>query len=54
MELRKRKTLLDLDRLPTQKELREFFISNDWTTRKPYDFDKLFDIGVLHLRCDKS
>lgn len=40
MELRKRKTLLDLDRLPTQKELREFFLANDWTARKPYDFDK--------------
>lgn len=40
MELRKRKTLLDLDRLPTQKELREFFLANDWTARKPYDFDE--------------
>lgn len=40
MELRKRKTLLDLDRLPTQKELREFFLANDWTARKPFDFDK--------------
>ena len=40
MEPRKRKTLLDLDRLPTQKELREFFLSNDWSSRKPYDFDK--------------
>ena len=40
MELRKRKTLLDLDRLPTQKDLREFFLANDWTARKPYDFDK--------------
>ena len=34
------KTLLDLDRLPTQKELREFFLANDWSARKPYDFDK--------------
>ncbi len=40
MEPRKRKTLLDLDRLPTQKELREFFLANDWSARKPYDFDK--------------
>lgn len=40
MEPRKRKTLLDLDRLPTQKELREFFLANDWTARKPFDFDK--------------
>lgn len=40
MELRKRKTLLDLDRLPTHKELREFFLANDWTARKPFDFDK--------------
>lgn len=40
MELRKRKTLLDLDRMPTQKELREFFLANDWTARKPYDFDE--------------
>ena len=39
MEPRKRKTLLDLDRLPTQKELREFFLANDWSSRKPYDFD---------------
>ncbi len=40
MEPRKRKTLLDLDRLPTQKELREFFLANDWTARKPYNFKK--------------
>lgn len=40
MEPRKRKTLLDLDRLPTQKELREFFLANDWSARKPYDFDE--------------
>lgn len=40
MEPRKRKTLLDLDRLPTQKELREFFLANDWSSRKPYDFDE--------------
>ena len=40
MKPRKRKTLLDLDRLPTQKELREFFLANDWSSRKPYDFDE--------------
>ena len=40
MEPRKRKTLLDLDRLPTQKDLREFFLANDWSSRKPYDFDE--------------
>ena len=40
MEAIKRNTLLDLDRLPTQKELREFFLANDWTARKPYDFDE--------------
>ena len=40
MEPRKRKTLLDLDRLPTQKELREFFLANDWSSRKPYVFDE--------------
>lgn len=40
MELRKRETLLDLGRLPTQQELREYFLKNDWTTRKPYDFKK--------------
>ena len=40
MEAIKRKTLLDLDRLPTQKELREFFLANDWTARKPYNFKK--------------
>ena len=40
MEPRKRKTLLNLDRLPTQKELREFFLANDWSSRKPYDFDE--------------
>ena len=40
MEPLNRKTLLDLDRLPTQKELREFFLANDWSARKPYDFDK--------------
>ena len=40
MEPRKRKTLLDLDILPTQKELREFFLANDWSARKPYDFDE--------------
>ena len=38
MELRKRKTLLDIDRLPTREELRAFFKANDWTARKPYDF----------------
>lgn len=32
--------LLDMDRLPTQQELREFFLSNDWTALKPYDFKK--------------
>lgn len=40
MELRERKTLLDMDRVPTQKELREFFLANDWTASKPYDFSK--------------
>lgn len=40
MEPLNRKTLLDLDRLPTQKELREFFLANDWTARKPYNFKK--------------
>ncbi len=40
MDPRKRKTLLDLNRFPTQKELREFFLANDWSARKPYDFDK--------------
>ena len=40
MESLKRKTLLELDRLPTQKELREFFLANDWTARKPYNFKK--------------
>ena len=40
MESLKRKTLLELDRLPTQKELREFFLTNDWTARKPYNFNK--------------
>ena len=38
MELRKRKNLLDIDRLPTREELRAFFKANDWTARKPYDF----------------
>ena len=40
MEPRKRETLLDLDRLPTQQELREYFLKHDWTAREPYDFDK--------------
>ena len=40
MEPLNRKTLLELDRLPTQKELREFFLANDWTARKPYNFNK--------------
>lgn len=40
MKPSKRKTLLDLDRLPTQKELREFFLANDWTARNPYNFNK--------------
>lgn len=38
MELRKRKDLLDMKGLPTQEELRVFFIQNDWTAVKPYDF----------------
>ena len=33
-------TLLDLDRLPTKEELREFFRKNDWTAAKPYDLSK--------------
>ena len=37
----KRKTLLDLNRLPTKKELRSFFLKNDWSTAKPYDFSKM-------------
>lgn len=40
METRKRETLLDLDRLPTQQELREYFLKHDWTARKPYDLKK--------------
>lgn len=40
MEPLNRKTLLELDRLPTQKELREFFLANDWSARKPYNFKK--------------
>ena len=34
-------TLLDLDRLPTKDELRDFFRKNDWTAAKPYDLSKL-------------
>ncbi|MGN1117403.1 MAG: hypothetical protein ACI4RU_02220 [Acutalibacteraceae bacterium] len=37
MELRKRKTLLDMDKLSTREELRAFSKANDWTARKPYD-----------------
>lgn len=33
-------TLLDLDRLPTKEELREFFRKNDWTAAKPYDLSE--------------
>lgn len=40
MEPRKIETLLDLDRLPTQQELREYFLKHDWTPRKPYSFSK--------------
>ena len=35
-----RTTLIDLNRLPTKEELREFFRANDWTADKPYDFSK--------------
>lgn len=33
-------TLLDLDRLPTKDELRDFFLKNEWTAAKPYDLSK--------------
>lgn len=34
------KTLLDLGRIPTRDEMREFFRANDWTAAKPFDFEK--------------
>lgn len=40
IENRKKKTLLDMDRLPTREEMREFFRANDWTAQKPYDFNE--------------
>lgn len=40
IENNKKKTLLDMDRLPTREEMREFFRANDWTARKPYDFNE--------------
>ena len=35
------KTLLDLNRLPTEDELKAFFRENDWTAAKPYDLSKM-------------
>ena len=32
--------LVDLDRLPTQQELRGYFLKHDWTAHKPYSFNK--------------
>ena len=29
-----------MDKLPTREEMREFFRANDWTARKPYDFNE--------------
>lgn len=49
-----RKTLLDLDRLPTKEELRAFFLSNDWTTDKPYDFSKWESERTEELNYTKS
>lgn len=49
-----RKTLLDLDRLPTKEELRAFFLSNDWTTDKPYDFSKWESERTEELNYAKS
>lgn len=49
-----RKSLLDLDRLPTKEELRAFFLSNDWTTNKPYDFSKWESERTEELNYTKS
>ena len=37
------KTLLDMDRLPTMDELKEFFNKNDWTSAKISDPAKRTD-----------
>ena len=49
-----RTTLLDLDRLPTKEELREFFLENDWTADKPYDFSKWEPELIEELNYTKS
>lgn len=49
-----RKSLLDLDCLPTKEELRAFFLSNDWTTDKPYDFSKWESERTEELNYAKS
>lgn len=49
-----RKSLLDLDRLPTKEKLRAFFLSNDWTTNKPYDFSKWESERTEELNYTKS
>lgn len=49
-----RKNLLELDRLPTKEELRAFFLSNDWTTDKPYDFSKWESEQTEELNYAKS
>ena len=37
------KTLLDMDRLPTMEELKDFFKKNDWTSAKMSDPGKRTD-----------
>ena len=37
------KDLLDMDRLPTMEELKEFFKNNDWTSAKISDPAKRTD-----------
>ncbi len=48
-----KKTLLDLDRVPTLEEMIEFFHDNDWTTAKIYSDDERtpeMNAEILHMK----